>query len=170
MGVGGLVPEATSVDVTISIRVTGPEQMARRLADALRSALELPGAEVEVRAVEPARREPALVVLADSRRVLHRGERVELTRLEFDLLLHLCEHPDRVHRRHALMHRVWGASPVVDTRTVDVHIRRIRRKLGDAARFISTVRGVGYRLEHTGQVVVVRDGGPPDEGSTVDPA
>jgi two-component system, OmpR family, phosphate regulon response regulator PhoB len=52
------------------------------------------------------------------------------------------------------MRQVWGATTVVDTRTVDVHVRRIRRKLGDGSAIIGTVRGVGYRVEQEHQVLV----------------
>ncbi|PRY40648.1 winged helix-turn-helix domain-containing protein [Umezawaea tangerina] len=145
-----------AADVTFVIRVTAPQasRVANRVADALKAALGQAAVDVEV----PVRRGgPALRVFPESRRVLHRGEAVELTRLEFDLLLHLCSQPRRVHRRAALMHQVWGATTVVDTRTVDVHVRRIRRKLGDAAGVIGTVRGVGYRVDQEHQVRVERE-------------
>jgi hypothetical protein len=155
----------TNVEVTIAIRLSAPAAHvvdgAERFAEALRSALDLPSAEVvvglPVRELPVRRAEPALRILVDSRRVLHRGEQVELTRLEFDLLHHLCTHPRQVHRRSALMNSVWGGTSTVDTRTVDVHVRRIRRKLGEAAAFITTVRGVGYRVDGTADVVVERD-------------
>ncbi|MFD1146588.1 winged helix-turn-helix domain-containing protein [Saccharothrix hoggarensis] len=153
-------PDVTTVEVTVLIRVSAPGSRvvdtAGRLAEALRSALDLPDADVVVEL--PVRRaEPALRVLVDSRRVLHRGVPVELTRLEFDLLHHLCAHPRQVHRRSSLMSKVWGVAGFVDTRTVDVHVRRIRRKLGDAAGVITTVRGVGYRVDSAADVVVERD-------------
>ncbi|MEV8437704.1 winged helix-turn-helix domain-containing protein [Actinosynnema sp. NPDC051121] len=152
--------DAADVEVTVVIRVSGPgtraADTAGRLAAALRSALDLPGADVVVD-LPVARAEPVLRILVDSRRVLHRGVPVELTRLEFDLLHHLCANPRRVHRRTALMASVWGTKSIVDTRTVDVHVRRIRHKLGDAASVITTVRGVGYRVDHGGEVVVERD-------------
>ncbi|GGP72085.1 winged helix-turn-helix domain-containing protein [Saccharothrix coeruleofusca] len=154
-------PDVTSVDVTVVIRLTArsarASDAASRLADALKSALDLPGAEVLVDTAD----EPAVRVLADSRQVLHRGRSVELTRLEFDLLLHLCRYPRQVHRRSALMNVVWGTTSFVDTRTVDVHVRRIRQKLGDAASLISTVRGVGYRVDDPRRVLVVHDGQAP---------
>ncbi|MFI9009287.1 winged helix-turn-helix domain-containing protein [Actinosynnema sp. NPDC053489] len=152
--------DGTDVEVTVVIRVSAPgtraADTAGRLAAALRSALDLPGADVVVD-LPVTRSEPELRILVDSRRVLRRGVPVELTRLEFDLLLHLCANPHRVHRRTSLMASVWRTKTVVDTRTVDVHVRRIRHKLGDAASFITTVRGVGYRLDHAGEVVVERD-------------
>jgi two-component system, OmpR family, phosphate regulon response regulator PhoB len=152
--------DVADVEVTVVIRVSGrgtrAADTAGRLAAALRSALDLPGADVVVD-LPVARAEPVLRILVDSRRVLHRGVPVELTRLEFDLLHHLCANPRRVHRRTSLMASVWGTKSIVDTRTVDVHVRRIRHKLGDAASIITTVRGVGYRVDHGGEVVVERD-------------
>ncbi|MFD7657671.1 winged helix-turn-helix domain-containing protein [Actinosynnema sp. NPDC059797] len=154
----------TNVEVTIAIRLSAPPSQvvdgAQRFAEALRSALALPESDVvvELPVRELHRRaEPELRVLVDSRRVLHRGRPVELTRLEFDLLHHLCTHPRQVHRRASLMNSVWGGTSTVDTRTVDVHVRRLRRKLGDAASFITTVRGVGYRVDGSSDVVVERD-------------
>ena len=74
---------------------------------------------------------------------------VELTSLEFELLTALAEVPGRVFTRRQLIERVWGWDFYGDDRIVDVHIRNLRRALGDSAdepRFIGTVRGVGYKL------------------------
>ncbi|MFD0566492.1 helix-turn-helix domain-containing protein [Kitasatospora saccharophila] len=71
---------------------------------------------------------------------------LDLTYLEFELLAHLTEHPHRVHTRDQLVHTVWGYGHVGDGRTVDVHVARLRRKLGAAYRdTIVTVRRVGYK-------------------------
>ncbi|GHE79359.1 winged helix-turn-helix domain-containing protein [Streptomyces werraensis] len=73
------------------------------------------------------------------------GRRLDLTYLEFELLAHLVAHPDRVHTRDRLVSTVWGYGHVGDGRTVDVHIARLRRKLGPEFRdAIRTVRRVGY--------------------------
>jgi two-component system, OmpR family, phosphate regulon response regulator PhoB len=74
------------------------------------------------------------------------GSNVELTALEFRLLLDLVEHRGRVQRRDELLERVWHYPGEVDTRTVDTHVKRLREKLGVAGRWIETVRGVGYRM------------------------
>jgi two-component system phosphate regulon response regulator PhoB len=145
-----------AADITLVIRVTAAQAsaVATRVADAVKAVLRQANVEVEV---PPRANAPALRILPDSRRVLHRGEPVQLTRLEFDLLLHLCSQPKRVHRRASLMHQVWGATTAVDTRTVDVHVRRIRRKLGDGSAIIGTVRGVGYRVDQEHQVRVEQE-------------
>ncbi|MFD3328886.1 winged helix-turn-helix domain-containing protein [Streptomyces sp. NPDC058701] len=74
------------------------------------------------------------------------GEVLDLTYLEFELLAHLVKHPHRVHSRDQLVTTVWGYGHVGDGRTVDVHIARLRRKLGATHRAaIQTVRRVGYK-------------------------
>jgi len=74
------------------------------------------------------------------------GVKLVLTRKEFDLLSFLAQTPGRVHSRDELLRKVWGYDYVGETRTVDVHIRRLRTKLGDGARLIETLMGVGYRF------------------------
>lgn len=74
------------------------------------------------------------------------GEVVPLTALEFRLLLDLASRRGRVQSRDALLERVWGYAPGIETRTVDTHVKRLREKLGAARDTIETVRGVGYRL------------------------
>ncbi len=70
-----------------------------------------------------------------------------LPRKEFELLFFLASHPGRVFERDELLTAVWGADVVVVDRTVDVHVRKIREKIGSA--YIETVKGVGYRLAET---------------------
>jgi DNA-binding response OmpR family regulator len=79
------------------------------------------------------------------RRVRRRGEPAHLTPIEFDLLVHLANQPRTVLPREALLANVWGWSDATGTRTVDSHVKAIRRKLG--ADLIRTVHGVGYALE-----------------------
>ncbi len=87
-----------------------------------------------------------------SRRASISGEEVRLTALEHRLLVTLVERSGRAQTRQQLYQDVWMASPHVETRTVDMHIQRLRRKLGDSAGLIETVRGVGYRFkEHNGK-------------------
>ncbi|MEN8655420.1 winged helix-turn-helix domain-containing protein [Streptomyces sp. 21So2-11] len=74
------------------------------------------------------------------------GQPMDLTYLEFELLAHLVAHPHRVHTRDQLVTTVWGYGHVGDGRTVDVHVARLRRKLGaEHRRTIQTVRRVGYK-------------------------
>ena len=74
------------------------------------------------------------------------GEPIRLTRREFDLLRHLVENRNRVLSRDRLLERVWGYDQVMETRSVDVHIGRLRGKLRGAAHQIETVVGLGYRF------------------------
>ncbi|MET8567104.1 winged helix-turn-helix domain-containing protein [Streptomyces sp. NPDC004783] len=74
------------------------------------------------------------------------GRELDLTYLEFELLAHLVAHPHRVHSRDHLVTTVWGYGHVGDGRTVDVHVARLRRKMGaEHRRAIQTVRRVGYK-------------------------
>lgn len=74
------------------------------------------------------------------------GKPVELTATEFRLLQALLEREGRVQGRSALLQTVWQAQPDIQTRTVDMHVQRLRTKLGRAGDWIETVRGVGYRF------------------------
>lgn len=74
------------------------------------------------------------------------GSAIELTPTEYKLLLLLAERRGRVQPRQHLLQLVWEAAPDVQTRTVDMHVQRLRGKLGDAADLIETIRGFGYRM------------------------
>jgi two-component system phosphate regulon response regulator PhoB len=75
-----------------------------------------------------------------------KGKAVELTATEFKLLTTLAERRGRVQSRDQLLRDVWGYESMIDTRTVDTHMRRLREKLGAAAKHLDTIRGVGYRF------------------------
>ena len=81
-------------------------------------------------------------------RVLASGNEIKLGPTEYRLLHFLMTHPDRVYSRTQLLDRVWGANVYVEERTVDVHVRRLRKALSDvgADEYIQTVRGAGYRF------------------------
>ena len=74
------------------------------------------------------------------------GKAIELTATEFKLLTVLAQRRGRVQSREQLLQDVWEYDNLIDTRTVDTHMRRLREKLGTAARYLDTVRGVGYRF------------------------
>lgn len=96
------------------------------------------------RSPEPPR--DTLLVDSECRTVFVGGREVELTRMEFDLLAFLVARPDRVHTRGQLLRTIWPGPAAGGTRTVDVHVHRLRTKLGaPVARSLVTVRGVGYR-------------------------
>ena len=75
-----------------------------------------------------------------------RGEAIELTATEFKLITVLAQRRGRVQSREQLLRDVWEYNNAIDTRTVDTHMRRLREKLGGAAKYLETVRGVGYRF------------------------
>ena len=87
-----------------------------------------------------------LIIDSPRHLVTWRGKRVELTATEFKLLLILAQRRGRVQSREQLLRDVWEYNSLIDTRTVDTHMRRLREKLGSAARNLVTVRGVGYRF------------------------
>ena len=88
-----------------------------------------------------------LLVNLDEHTVTADGERVVLTYKEFELLRLFLSHPGIAFTRDQLFADIWGADYVGETRTVDMHIRTLRMKLGEYGKLIETVRGVGYRLE-----------------------
>lgn len=83
----------------------------------------------------------------DAHKVTSGGEPVTLTYKEYELLKLFLSHPGMVYSRDQLMEQVWGTDYCGETRTVDMHIRTLRQKLGPGGACIGTVRGVGYRLE-----------------------
>ncbi len=87
----------------------------------------------------------ALEVNRDRYLVVHNGEEIRLPRKEFDLLYFLVSNPGRVFRRQDLLDAVWGHRSYVTDRTVDVHVRKLREKLGSG--LIATITGVGYKLK-----------------------
>jgi DNA-binding response OmpR family regulator len=87
-----------------------------------------------------------LVADFDAVSVAVRGRPIRLTRREFELLRFLVQNRNRVVSRDRLLERVWGYERLVETRSVDVHVGRLRAKLGDAGQQIETVVGLGYRF------------------------
>lgn len=98
-------------------------------------------------AAEPARVQASGVTIDEqSYSAKLRGRPLDLTYKEFQLLHFLATHPARVFTREQLLSEVWGYDYFGGTRTVDVHVRRLRAKLGDQEQIIGTVRNVGYRF------------------------
>ena len=77
--------------------------------------------------------------------VFRRGEKIVLAKKEFELLYLLASKPGRVYTREVILKNVWEDSVIVTNRTIDVHIRKLREKLGES--YVSTVKGVGYKFE-----------------------
>jgi len=86
-----------------------------------------------------------LVIDREAFLVFQRGEKVVLAKKEFELLYLLASKPGKVYTRELILKSIWEDSVVVTNRTIDVHIRKLREKLGD--RYVSTVKGVGYKFE-----------------------
>lgn len=88
-----------------------------------------------------------LIVNLDEHTVTADGKRILLTFKEFEILRLFLSHPGIVYTRDQLFNEIWGMDYCSETRTVDMHIRTLRQKLGSYGEMIETVRGVGYRLE-----------------------
>jgi DNA-binding response OmpR family regulator len=150
-----LTARAEEVDKLVGLGVGADDYLTkpfspRELVARIRAMLRRPrvGAAGDQAAPLP-RRFGDLEVDPAAREVRRGGRLVELTRLEFDLLDALSEHPRVVLSRRQLLERGWGAEWYGDDHVVDVHIANLRRKLGDdpsAPRYVRTVRGVGYRM------------------------
>jgi len=86
-----------------------------------------------------------LTIDSESYKVSLQGNEINLPRKEFELLYLLASKPDKVFKREKIMERVWGSEVVVGDRTIDVHIRKLRKKIGD--QYFKTVKGVGYKFK-----------------------
>ncbi len=153
-----LTARTEEVDKLVGLEVGADDYMTkpfsmRELVGRVRAILRR--VEMDWAAVRAEPQAPPVVKAADltisaARHEVRQGTRlVELAPREFDLLLFLASHPGEVFSRDVLLEQVWGYSFAGDTRTVDVHVRGIRAKLGDDGplpRYIETIRRVGYRF------------------------
>ena len=138
-----VVDKVSGLDSGADDYITKPfaiEELLARIRAALRTKS---GRDSQVLTVGP------LSMEVESRRVTVRGQEVELTKKEFDLLRHLLENKGRVLTREALLDSVWGFDFVGETNSVDVYIRFLRSKIDEAfgIKLIHTVRGVGYVIK-----------------------
>ena len=88
-----------------------------------------------------------LVIDKSSYTVTQKDKNITLPKKEFELLFYLAQNPNKVHTRDELLQNIWGSDVYVLARTVDVHIRKVREKIGEG--YISTLKGVGYKFETT---------------------
>lgn len=119
-----------------------PQELVLRVAAILRRVRAGGDLSSDVRQIGPLRIDTA------AHRVTVDGREIDLTPTEFKLLLLLAERRGRVQPRNLLLQTIWEAAPDIQTRTVDMHIQRLRGKLGAAGDLIETVRGFGYRIRH----------------------
>ena len=145
--VAELVPAAQ--DETYAAVALAPKNVGGKSVDIVRTALRDPRAlDKLVSKVEEdeAAANKGILIDFSRKKVFANGENAELTYKEFELLRFLATHPSRVFTREQLLSEVWGYDYFGGTRTVDVHVRRLRAKLGDMEQIIGTVRNVGYRF------------------------
>lgn len=117
-----------------------PAELVLRVAAILRRSSAAPAANSDILSIGPMKIDRAAMTVGVD------GNAIELTPTEFKLLLTLAERRGRVQGRGHLLETVWEAAPDIQTRTVDMHVQRLRTKLGAAGDLIETVRGFGYRL------------------------
>ncbi|MXM67990.1 response regulator [Streptomyces sp. HUCO-GS316] len=149
-----LTARADEVDKLVGLSVGADDYLTkpfspRELVARVKAMLRRPRVGQRVPGQEMVRRFGDLAVDPEAREVTVTGRPVALTRLEFDLLEGLSSRPRLAFSRRQLIERVWGPEWGGDEHIVDVHVARLRRKLGDdpaASRFVLTVRGVGYRM------------------------
>jgi DNA-binding response OmpR family regulator len=148
------LPPEPPVTVTISIAGGAAAGRARVLA-VLRDLVELAGPDVEVDLAPASGQGTAGTILLDprARTALRDGRQLDLSRLEYDLLLFLARHPRQVFSRSQLLTQVWGHTHTTN-RTVDVHVSRLRTKLDDPD-VVTTVYSLGYRLADDAAVAVI---------------
>lgn len=126
--------------------------------------MEAPGAAAEVAPGQPIESEDGLMVDVAMRRVRVNGRPVDLTPKEFDLLALFAQNPGRPFSRDDLLDRIWRNDYEVTDRTIDTHVQRLRKKLGNQSGVIQTVWGVGYRFEESRPAPP--DGAQSDDGSS----
>lgn len=150
LGVGGLV--ALSADWRLSdvlLDTAGPAEVDARLR------LAVSRQTTSATATGPVVTAGDLTIDEDTYSARLRGRPLDLTYKEFELLKYLAQHPGRVFSRAQLLQEVWGYDYFGGTRTVDVHVRRLRAKLGvDHEALIGTVRNVGYKLDRDAAAVL----------------
>jgi hypothetical protein len=155
---GGLrpVPDLAPEPITVTISISGGAGAGQdRVVAALRDLVDAAGGSVEVSvAGEPVQAlAEGLRLDPRARTAVRAGRALQLSRLEFDLLLFLARHPRQVFSRSQLLSQVWGHVHTTN-RTVDVHVSRLRTKLDDPE-VVTTVYGLGYRLADDAAVAVL---------------
>src|SRR6059058_1493990 len=140
-----MLPDIVGLEVGADDYLTkpfNPRELVARIKSILRRATQT---QKSGRPPEAVMEHGAIKIDAGRREVTVSGEQVQLAPKEFDLLWELLDHRGLVLTRDQLLERVWGYTFAGDTRTVDVHVRQLRRKLGDASPIV-TVWGVGYKV------------------------
>lgn len=152
--VAELVPDAQT-HATVAI---APAGAGGRDIDVVRAALHEPGlAKLRAEAEPVPRRRTGVVIDISRKRVALDGDTAPLTFTEFELLQFLVLREGRAVERQEIIDGVWGDAPadeVPNARTIDVHIRRLRAKLGDYEDIVRTVRGAGYRFDRHADVSI----------------
>ena len=144
-----LTARAAEIDRVLGLELGGDDYVTKPFST---RELVLRVKKVLERAASPAKSKRDKFIIGDlhidvpRHEVRCKGKAIELTATEFKLIALLAERTGRVQSREQLLRDVWQYDTMIDTRTVDTHMRRLREKLGGAAKHLDTVRGVGYRF------------------------
>lgn len=148
-----LTARGDETDIVLGLELGADDYLVKpfstkELAARIRAVLRRKGREAEKKE-DPRIQQVSERLVIDSNRHSARvdGEEVQLTKTEFTILAILAEHPGWVFSREKLLTRLWGDEKDVIDRTIDVHIKNLREKLGPAGSMVQNVRGVGYKLE-----------------------
>ena len=144
-----LTARAAEIDRVLGLELGGDDYVSKPFSP---RELVLRVKKILERAASPAKSKRDKFIIGDlhidvpRHEVRWKGKAIELTATEFKLIALLAERTGRVQSREQLLRDVWQYDTLIDTRTVDTHMRRLREKLGGAAKHLDTVRGVGYRF------------------------
>lgn len=144
-----LTAKTSQVDKIVGLEIGADDYLTkpfdmRELIARIKAILRRTGAKEQARS--PIFEFPDLEVDVARHEVKVSGKLVELTAKEFELLRYLIENKERVCTRETLLDAVWGIDVAIETRTVDAHIKKLRKKLRKAGKYLLTLRGVGYKF------------------------
>jgi len=144
-----LTAKSTETDKVLGLELGADDYLTKpfspkELVARVRAVLRRPGRDAETKTLAAG---PDVVLDIDKHEVTANGRKIDLTPAEFKILKLLASHPGRVFSRDQILDDLWGQEKIVVDRTIDVHIRNLREKMGEAASLIKNIRGVGYKLE-----------------------
>jgi len=144
-----LTAKSTETDKVLGLELGADDYLTKpfspkELVARVRAVLRRPGQAAETKTL---RAGPNVVLDVDKHEVTARGRKIDLTLAEFKILALLVSHPGRVYGRDQILDGLWGGEKIVIDRTIDVHIRNLREKLGEDGSLVKTIRGLGYKFE-----------------------
>lgn len=147
-----LTAKGTEIDEVLGLELGADDYIVkpispRKLIARIKTALRKKNAAADAAEQEPILKIQNMIINLPNYSVKIEKEDVFLPKKEFEVLAYLAQHRGRVVTRESLLNQIWGNDVIVVDRTIDVHVRKIREKLGKYAEYIETVKGVGYRFK-----------------------